>query len=344
MNRGLLTVGLIALVTFLTIVGVRSFQRRNQIELPAPRVTDIMPERSMKDILDEPLLVRRFEFTKGANPVCQEFWRQVVHTRLYAWMREVDEIGWHRPDECADDESEVLSRLARGVQISCLKRHSDRTGLEQQTCQQAMFSYRIRLADELTKGQKNFLDMQIALLVTKILSDQLAQEEGERAALTDFWAMTEALEKREAEWFPVRKLLVVALFNRQRIEQDGDLRAQIGERLTQQLEAATVLNGHDEKILEVELMRQAGLGDEGTTEIEKFALKYPDFALAQYHWASVLCKEGNRPECLSALEKAVSLKPEDARFRDSLERVRQIEKVTDPALFALEPQFDIFNW
>lgn len=344
MSRWLTAVGLIAVVTIATVATVRIWQRRNPIELPPASQTDMVPERSLKEILNEPLQVRRFEFTKGAAPVCMEFWRQVVHTRLNAWLREVDEMGWQRPEECDEDEPGILSALARGVQLACFKRHSDRKAFEQQACHQALFSYRVKLADGLTREQKNFLDMQLALLVTKLVADQLGRDESERAPLTDFWSMVDALERREPEWFPMRKLLVISLFHRQRQEDDADLKAQIGENLTRQLEGATAMNQQDEKILEVELLRQAGMGEEGSSEIEKFATQYAGFALAQYHWASVLCKQGRRPECLAALEKAVSLKPDDARFRESLEAVRQTEKVTDPGLFALEPRFDVFNW
>lgn len=334
-----LTIGMVA-----TIGGVRYYQRHGQAETALGPVTDRPLDRTLKDILDEPIAMSSLHFGATASPVCQEFWRQTLKTRLFIWMTEVDEMGWQHPDECSEEEPVVLSRLVRAIQVNCMKRHPDRKALEQLSCQESLFHYRIKLADTLSADQKNYFDMPLGLLLAKVIGDPLGEEPGQRAPLPDWWAMIDALEKREPDWFPIKKLLVVAFFWRQRVEEDADLRAQIGERLTKAIDAATASNSRDAKILEIELLRQLDSGEEGSSEIEKFAMKYPDSALAQYFWASVLCREGSRAECLSVLEKAVTMSPDEPRFRDTMERVRQTESVTNPALFSLAPRFDIFDW
>jgi hypothetical protein len=343
-RRWWLAVGVIATVTLITVSSVRLWQRFNRVELPdmAAQTEAARPGRILREVLDEAMSVKQFSFGKTPSPVCREFWRQAMQMRLFAWMSEVDEVGWQRPDECTEDEPEILSRLSRGVQVACLKRHMERKGPEQYACQEALFNYRLKLADALTAGQKNYLDMPLQLLLAKIIADRFA-EPADMIPLADFWAMIDALQNREPDWFPVQKLIVTALYLRQRAEEDADLKAQVGERLTREIDRATAMNNRDPHILEVELLRQVE-GDEGGPELETFAMKHPDSALAQYYWASVLCRENNGPDCISALEKSASLAPDEPRFRETLDKVRQAAKKSDADLFDLRPNFDIFNW
>jgi hypothetical protein len=345
MKRWLFAVAGMTLVTLFTVGGVRLWQRYHRVELPEMRAdgSALQTARTLREVLDEPMGVTRFAFTSVASPICQEFWRQTVQTRLFAWMSEVDELGWQRPDECIDEEPAILSRLARAVQVACLKRHSERKGPEQQACQEALFNYRLKLADALTGSQKNYLDMPLPLLLAKVIGDQFAEEPGDRVQLASFWAMIDALKSREPDWFPAQKLIVTMLYLRQKVEEDGDLKAQIGERLTKEIDQAITMNNRDPHVLEIELARQLE-GDEGSPELETFAVKYPNSALAQYYWASMQCRENNGPDCVSTLEKTASLAPDEPRFRETLDKVRQASNKADPALFDLEPHFDIFNW
>lgn len=335
----------IARVTFVIIFSVRYLQNRTRVQLNAvSEGTQIAePQRNVKDLVSQAISLNMFNLGGNAAALCQEFWRQTVQSRLSTWLNEVHMMGWKRPDECIQYEPPILSRLARAVQVVCVKRGSDETA-EQNACNSALLNYRLKLIDSLTTAQRNYLDMPISILVAKILSDLLAQDEAERTALPDFWARIDALQAREPEWFPAQKITVVSLYYRQKAEEDADLKVQLSERLSAQLNKATAMDGRDPQILEIELLRQVDQGEEGAQEIEKFAMKYPDFALGQYHWAAILCRENNRPECLSTLEKTVSLKPRDSRFSTTLQKVRATEIVTDPTFFTLVPDFDILSW
>lgn len=342
MRRWLL---LIVLVTAAVGAGIwYKFSSGKRVHLEATQETDSGAAESvtsMRQVLESPLEVQVMEINGPSE--CGEYWRQTLKLSLTDWLSESAEMGFAHPQSCFALEEGKVADAAQLAVVKCQGPES-KADDRQKICQQALLNYRTLLADSLSRERKNYLDMPLPLLITKVYAEVLTGGVGSQRSVAELLSMVEALRSRDGAWYPALKLGLAALFLREISEEDQSLKPQLSQKVNELIDVLTAMNNSDGEILEVELLRQLNSGSDGYGEIEDFAHKQAQSAEAQYYWAAVQCREGHREGCLTSLDDAIRLAPQESRYQKTKQSVESSSDPGQSEMFSLRLSFDILSW
>lgn len=215
---------------------------------------------SMKDLIGAPLESGNLSFPIKSTSACQLFWRELLSKPLTTWFSETAAQGWNPPASCAQEEGSEVATVGQQIAPSCAQK--DSLG-----CQTALLNYRTKLAAMLNKSVRNYVDMPISLLLTKMYDQVLIEGENTTSA-ADVLSMVENLVRREGNRFSVRKLVVAALYSVQARETDPELKNSYRLKLSTEIDQAKALQKGDALIARFESQRQNEIIQDDHDELE----------------------------------------------------------------------------
>ncbi|MGE0763981.1 MAG: hypothetical protein AB7N80_11935 [Bdellovibrionales bacterium] len=238
-------------------------------ETLAPPVSDI------KDLIGRPVDTKNGEINPRATPVCQQFWRLALESTLREWFQEVEELGWNHPAECLAEEPQVATVWAQAAEQVCnktpvppadpsdmpttFKKNSDE-------CYTALLNYRTQMLNEIFRNKRNYVDMPVSLLLTKLYAVALDEKSAAQVPTVELLSMAESLTKREPHVFSIRKLVAMALFSGQRKESDPALKNELNVKLNEHINSADTMERSDKDLQQLRLLIQSDSGDEDAAQ------------------------------------------------------------------------------
>ena len=255
-------------------IGWDYFKRHQQHRilgtLPTENTDLNAPVMTMKDRVGQALDLSNIDFPKQASAACVDFWKSILGTSLSDWYQQMNQLGWNRPNECQSSESASVAELAAAAKNYCVLGDAPNV-----PCQQAVLKYRTKLTSQIFANRRNYVDMQLTLLLNKIYGQALISGAEEAASASELFNMIDNLNKREAKLYVARKLAVLALYRAQDQETNPELKASLNQRLSSEIDQAKALQSGDPEILTLDLMRQT-LATEEDSETQEQVSQDPE--------------------------------------------------------------------
>lgn len=186
---------------------------------------------------------------------------------------------------------------------------------DQEMCIGLMTFYRSLWMDKMTQNQKDYLTMDIGLLVNKIYA---GFDESKSSAVdkAEFQKMTRALVDRHPYSIQAHKALIGSIIKSGVNDPKGfDYKA---------IEAAAIeamkVNPDEGQVHEAYLLAQMQKKD--AQKVNEFVTAHPHSPPALYAQAYFLWKDGDHTSPLALLDKAIELAPNDPRFKTLREQMK----------------------